>query len=74
MCVCVGGGGVNKFSEALARSALEPVNESISSPKRSSSSSLELTVLPFCFLIHRFLCEILSICFSVKEAQIVHGL
>ena len=35
-CGC--GGEVNKLSAALSRSALEPVNESISSPNRSSSS------------------------------------
>ena len=53
-CGC--GGEVNKLSAALSRSALEPVNDSTSSPNRSSSSSLELTVLPFCFLMYRFLC------------------
>ena len=35
------GGEVNKFSAALSRSAFEPVNESMSSPRRSSSSSFE---------------------------------
>ena len=39
------GGEVNKLSAALSRSALVPVKDSTSSPNRSSSSSLELTVL-----------------------------
>ena len=45
------GGEVNKLSVALSRSARDPVKESTSSsPKRSSSSSLELVVSLFCFL------------------------
>ena len=66
------GGEVNKLSAALSRSALVPVNDSTSSPNRCSSSSLELTVFPFCFLMYRFLCAIFYICSSVK-AQIGHG-
>ena len=45
------GAEVNKLSAALSSSAWEPVNESTSSPKRSSSSSFELAVFLFCFLI-----------------------
>ena len=48
---CGRGGEVNKLSAALSRSALELVNESTSSHRRSSSSSFELAVWPFCFLI-----------------------
>ena len=48
---CGRGGEVNKLSAALSRSALEPVNESTSSPRRCSSSSFELAAWPFCFLI-----------------------
>ena len=47
---CGRGGEVNKLSAALSRSAWKPVNESTSSPKRSSSSSFELVVSLFCFL------------------------
>ena len=67
------GGEVNKLSAALSRSALVPVKDSMLSPNRSSSSSLELTVLPFCFLMYRFLCAIFCICSSVKETQIGQG-
>ena len=42
------GGDVNKLSAALSRSALEPVNESTSSP-RSNSSSFEVVVRHFVF-------------------------
>ena len=45
------GGEVNKLSAALSRPALEPVKESMSSPRRSSSSSFEVEVRAFCFLI-----------------------
>ena len=38
---CGRGRDVNKLSAALSRSALEPVNDSTSSPNRSSSTSLE---------------------------------
>ena len=48
---CGHGGEVNKLSAALSRSALEPVNESTSSPRRSSLSSFELAVWLFCFLM-----------------------
>ena len=44
-------GDVNKLSAALSRSALEPVNESMSSPRRSNSSFFEVAVRPFCFLM-----------------------
>ena len=45
------GGVVNKLSAALSRSAWDPVKKpTSSSPKRSSSSSLELVVSFFCFL------------------------
>ena len=67
------GGEVNKLSAALSRSALEPVNESTSSPYRSSSSSLELVVSLFCLLIYHFLCEIFCSCSSVKEVHISQG-
>ena len=61
---------VNKLSAALSRSALEPVNESTSSPSTSNSSSFEVEVRHFCFLIYRFLCEIFNVCSSVKEPHI----
>ena len=48
---CGRGGDVNKLSAALSRSALEPVNESMSSPRSSRSPSFELAVWLFCFLI-----------------------
>ena len=64
---------VNKLSAALSRSALEQVNESTSSPSRSNSSSFEITVRHFYFLIYRFLCEIFDICSSVKEPHIWQG-
>ena len=48
---CGRGGEVNKLSAALSRPAWEPVNESTSSPRRSSSSSFELAEPLFCFLI-----------------------
>ena len=48
---CGHAGQVNKLSAALSRSALEPVNESTSSPRRSSSLSFELAVWHFYFLI-----------------------
>ena len=70
-CGC--GGEVNKLSAALSRSAWEPVNESTSSSNRSSSSSFELVVSLFCFLIQCFLCEIFNSCSSVKEVHISHG-
>ena len=69
---CGSGGDVNKLSAALSRSALEPVNESTSSPSRSSSS-FEVTVRDFCFLIYRLLCEIFDICSLVKEPHIGQG-
>ena len=46
---CGRGGEVNKLSAALSRSALEPANESMSSPRKSSSSSFERAVWHFCF-------------------------
>ena len=48
---CGHGGELNKLSAALSRSALEPVKESTSSPRRSSSLSFEVEVRAFCFLI-----------------------
>ena len=42
-------GEVNKLSVALSRSALVPVNESMSSPRRSSSLFFEVEVWHFCF-------------------------
>ena len=66
-------GEVNKLSAALSRSAFEPVKESTSFPSRSNSSSFEVTVRHFCFLIYRFLCEIFDICSSVKEPHILQG-
>ena len=66
-CGC--GGDVNKLSAALSRSALEPVNESTSSPSRSNSS-FEAVVRHFYFLMYCFLCEIFNICSSVKEPHI----
>ena len=67
------GGEVNKLSAALSRSALVPVKDLMSSPNRSSSSSLELTVLPFCFLMYHFLCAIFCICSSVTLARFPRG-
>ena len=60
-------GDVNKLSAALSRSALEPVNDPLSSPKRSNSSSFELEARAFCFLIYLFLRDILSIYFLSKR-------
>ena len=54
LLACGRRGDVNKLSAALSRSALEPVNESTSSPSRSNSSSFEVAVRHFCFLIYRF--------------------
>ena len=48
-CGC--GGDVNKLSAELSRSALEPVKESMSSPRRSSSLSFKVAVGLFCFLM-----------------------
>ena len=68
---CGRGGDVNKLSAALSRSALEPVNESMSSPSRSNSSSFEVEVRHLCFLIYHFLCEIFNICSSVKDTGVI---
>ena len=47
---CGPGGAVNKLSAPLSWSALEPVKEYTSSPRRSSSSPFELVAWDFCFL------------------------